>query len=211
MSLIVSLLSSSSGQFKSNTTATTAPSANDDVSQGYVPGSLWIDTLSNTLYFCIDNSLSNAVWQTQVSSPLNFVGNWDANNNIPTLTSGVGTQGSLYYVSVAGNTNLDGITDWKVGDFAAFNGTQYVKFDNTEPVITPVFDTLTKSAPSQTVYTLSQTPRDLNDFIVYLNGRVYSSVASDFTVVGTTLTWLNTVIDSFPVSTEFYAKYNANI
>ena len=36
---------------------------------------------------------------------------------LPTLASGVGTQGHYYIVSVAGTTNLDGVTDWQVGDW----------------------------------------------------------------------------------------------
>jgi hypothetical protein len=37
-------------------------------------------------------------------------------------------------VSVAGNTNLNGITDWLVGDWAVFNGSIWQKVDNTETV-----------------------------------------------------------------------------
>lgn len=51
---------------------------------------------------------------------LTYKGTWNATLNIPTLTSGVGVSGEYYVVSVAGNTNLDGITDWQVGDWAIF-------------------------------------------------------------------------------------------
>ena len=64
-----------------------------------------------------------------------YQGTWDASTNTPTLASGVGTQGYYYVVSVAGSTNLDGITDWKVGDWAIFNGTTWDKVDNTDAVI----------------------------------------------------------------------------
>jgi len=37
-------------------------------------------------------------------------------------------------VSVAGSTNLDGITTWVVGDWAIFNGTVWQKVDNTDAV-----------------------------------------------------------------------------
>ena len=43
-----------------------------------------------------------------------YAGTWNASTNDPTLTSGVGTKGEYYVVSVAGSTNLDGITDMKV-------------------------------------------------------------------------------------------------
>jgi len=59
---------------------------------------------------------------------------WNASTNSPTLTSGTGTKGYYYIVSVAGSTNLDGITDWKVGDWAIFNGTTWNKVDNTDAV-----------------------------------------------------------------------------
>ena len=50
-----------------------------------------------------------------IPAGLVFQGTWNASTNTPTLTSGSGTTGNFYIVSVAGSTNLDGITDWKVG------------------------------------------------------------------------------------------------
>lgn len=60
---------------------------------------------------------------------------WDANTNNPTLTSSVGVKGYYYVVSVAGNTDLNGVNDWKVGDWAIFNGSVWQKVDNTDSVI----------------------------------------------------------------------------
>ncbi len=51
---------------------------------------------------------------------LEYSGTWNAFNNTPALASGVGTTGDFYIVSTPGSTNLDGITDWKVGDWAIF-------------------------------------------------------------------------------------------
>jgi trimeric autotransporter adhesin len=67
-----------------------------------------------------------------VSGALVYQGTWNASTNSPTLASGVGTKGYYYVVSVAGSTNLDGITDWQVGDWAVFNGTVWQKVDNSE-------------------------------------------------------------------------------
>jgi hypothetical protein len=69
-----------------------------------------------------------------VLGALSYQGTWDASTNSPTLTSSVGTKGYYYVVSVAGNTNLNGITDWLVGDWAVYNGTVWQKVDNTETV-----------------------------------------------------------------------------
>jgi hypothetical protein len=60
---------------------------------------------------------------------LNYKGTWDATTNTPTLASGVGTQGDYYVVSVAGATDLDGITNWGVGDWAAFNGSVWQRVE----------------------------------------------------------------------------------
>jgi hypothetical protein len=65
---------------------------------------------------------------------LNYQGTWNASTNSPTLTSSVGTKGYYYVVSVAGSTNLNGITDWKVSDWAVFNGSVWQKIDNTDAV-----------------------------------------------------------------------------
>ena len=64
-----------------------------------------------------------------------YKGTWDAATNTPTLTSGVGNKGDYYVVSVAGTTNLDGITDWQVNDIALFNGSVWQKIDNTDAVL----------------------------------------------------------------------------
>jgi hypothetical protein len=63
-----------------------------------------------------------------------YKGTWNASTNTPTLTSSVGTQGNYYIVSVAGSTNLNGITDWKVGDWAIYDGSAWQKVDNTDSV-----------------------------------------------------------------------------
>lgn len=64
-----------------------------------------------------------------------YQGVWDASTNTPTLTSGVGTKGYYYIVNVAGSTNLDGITDWGLGDWAIFDGTAWQQVDNTDAVV----------------------------------------------------------------------------
>jgi hypothetical protein len=69
-----------------------------------------------------------------VLGALSYQGTWNASTNTPTLTSSVGTKGYYYVVSVAGSTNLNGITDWQVGDWAVYNGSAWQKIDNTDAV-----------------------------------------------------------------------------
>jgi len=71
---------------------------------------------------------------TQTTGVLTYQGTWNADTNSPTLSSGSGTPGYYYIVSVAGSTNLDGITDWAVGDWAVFSDQAtdaWQKIDNT--------------------------------------------------------------------------------
>ena len=76
--------------------------------------------------------------QTALSSAgvgaMKYQGVWNANTNSPSLSSATGTQGHFYKVSVAGSTVLDGIGEWKVGDWVAYNGTAWDKVDNTDQV-----------------------------------------------------------------------------
>ena len=69
-----------------------------------------------------------------VLGALSYQGTWNASTNTPTLTSSVGTKGYYYVVSVAGSTNLNGISDWQIGDWAVYNGSAWQKIDNTDVV-----------------------------------------------------------------------------
>ncbi len=66
---------------------------------------------------------------TNAIGALNYKGTWNASTNTPTLASGAGTKGDYYQVSVAGSTTLDGISNWGVGDVAAFNGTTWQRIE----------------------------------------------------------------------------------
>ena len=72
---------------------------------------------------------------TALTGVLSYQGTWNASTNSPTLASATGTPGYYYIVSVAGSTNLDGITDWAVGDWAVFSDLAtdaWQKIDNTQ-------------------------------------------------------------------------------
>jgi hypothetical protein len=69
-----------------------------------------------------------------IQGGVSYQGSWNASTNTPTLVSSVGSKGYYYVVSVAGSTNLNGITDWLPGDWAIYNGTAWEKIDNTDSV-----------------------------------------------------------------------------
>ena len=71
-----------------------------------------------------------------VPSGLSFEGNWNASTDSPSLAGTSPDNGVFYIVSVDGSTDLSGITDWKVGDWAVYvsdgAGTDaWQKVDNT--------------------------------------------------------------------------------
>jgi len=71
---------------------------------------------------------------SSVAGGLSYQGTWNASTNTPTLASGVGVNGYYYIVATAGSTNLDGITDWQIGDWLMFNGTVWQKIDQSNLV-----------------------------------------------------------------------------
>jgi hypothetical protein len=80
----------------------------------------------------ISSFIEFGVLGLNISSGITYMGAWNALTNNPTLTSSVGIGGQYYIVSVTGTTNLNGITDWRTGDWAIFeNATnEWQKIDN---------------------------------------------------------------------------------
>ena len=86
---------------------------------------------SNSFNLATGSQIQSAI-DTAVTGVLKFDGTWNASTNSPSLSSGTGTSGDYYIVSVAGSTNLDGITDWAIGDWAVFANTTWTKIDNSQ-------------------------------------------------------------------------------
>lgn len=107
-----------------NSTVLSATLAGISIAGGAVTSSDGVLTAFGKLQNQINGVLGGATYQ----------GVWNASSNTPSLAAGTGTKGYYYVVSVNGSTNLDGITDWKVGDWAIFNGTTWDKVDNTDAV-----------------------------------------------------------------------------
>jgi hypothetical protein len=114
-----------------------------------------------------------------VLGALSYQGTWDASTNTPTLTSSVGTKGYYYVVNVAGSTNLNGITDWVIGDWAVFNGSIWQKVDNTETV------TSVNGQTGAVVLTTTNVAEGTN--LYYTDARARASVSA-----GTGISYSNT-------------------
>lgn len=69
-----------------------------------------------------------------VVGAVDYQGTWNASTNSPNLGSLSPSKGDYYVVSADGTTSLGGITDWKTGDWAIYNGAVWQKVDNTDQV-----------------------------------------------------------------------------
>jgi hypothetical protein len=97
----------------------------------------------NAITGAVNSSSANLATGAQIQTAINsavtgvlkYIGTWNAATNVPALASAKGTPGEYYIVSTAGSTNLDGITDWAVGDWAVFSDLAtdaWQKIDNTQ-------------------------------------------------------------------------------
>lgn len=108
--------------------------ANDDLPASGVTANTYGSTTAIPVITVNAKGVVTGVTTAAITGGLVFQGSWNASTNTPTLTSSVGTNGFYYVVSVAGSTNLNGVTDWQVGDWAIFNGTAWQKIDQTNLV-----------------------------------------------------------------------------
>ena len=98
----------------------------------------------------------------EIPAGLQFEGTWDASTGNPPSASP--ENGQFWIVSVAGSTNLSGITDWKVGDWAIYvvagSGTDgWQKVDNSSVLDgSGTGGTVTGWAGSGTSNTLTNSP-----------------------------------------------------
>jgi ribosomal protein L35AE/L33A len=128
----------------------------------------------NSGKFLTTNGTSTS-WAS-VAGGLSYQGTWNATTNTPTLASSTGTNGYYYIVATAGSTNLNGITDWQVGDWLLFNGSVWQKIDQSETL-----QFVTSADASVTVTTTGSTA----DLAVYSSPRVIAQVRNE---TGATLT-----------------------
>jgi hypothetical protein len=86
----------------------------------------------------LTNNSGKLVWANYTAG-LTYQGLWNASTNSPGLSSSIGVNSTFYIVGTAGNTVLNGNTDWQVGDWAIFVGTTgaggiWQKIDNTSSI-----------------------------------------------------------------------------
>ena len=144
-------------------------------------------------------------WAT-IAGSLSYLGTWNASTNSPTLTSSVGTNGNYYIVATAGSTNLNGITDWKVGDWLLFNGSVWQKIDQSETL-----QSITSTDGSVTVTTTGSTA-DLSVAVAASTTNVvcYVRNTTGATLTKGTAVYINGATSQNPTVTKAQANNDAN-
>lgn len=134
---------------------------------------------------------------------LNYKGTWNASTNSPALASSVGTKGDYYVVSTAGTTNLNGISNWGVGDWAAFNGSVWQRVEggadlngvNLSATGAVVFSSLTGYLKGNGASQLTASATVPNTDVSGL-GTMSTQAANAVAITGGTITGVTSVYNS---------------
>lgn len=164
-----------------------------------------------------------------ISGGIVYKGSWNANTNSPALVSSVGVANEYYIVSVAGTTNLNGVIDWNVGDWAIFiDGTtnQWQKIDNHDTQSYNFIQDEGASLPQQntidfqgagvtatngtgkTIVTIAGVP-PTNSYGLYAqtaNGAPVTATTVETTIIGAGVGTLTVPANGFSIGDSFQAS-----
>ena len=123
----VALISKVTTEPTSNLESVVPPSVNDDSSTGYMVGSVWVNTSTNTAYMCVDATVGAAVWEivTGIEGPQGEVGAQGPTGGVGAQgpTGEVGAQGPTGGVGAQGPTGEVGPTGPSGGTITSFSAT----------------------------------------------------------------------------------------
>ena len=142
-----------------------------------------------TSQYVLDTLASLQAQITAFGSAVVYGGLWNASTNTPALVSSVGTSGKFYIVSVAGSTNLNGITNWGVGDWAIFNGAVWQRVEGgADGNFTTLSASSTVTFSGLTASTALALDASKNVVSVTNTGSGSNVLATSPTITGSTLT-----------------------
>ena len=146
-----------------------------------------------------DNDIPNKKYVDSVGGGVVLQGEWDANLNSPNIT-GTTTVGHTWIVSVAGSTNLGGITTWAKGDWAVKTVSGWTKVTQASATWGSINGTLSSQGDLQSA---------LNDKFSHAEGAVWTGnnyIANVGTI--TSGTWNGNVIGKNYLDASLTAQGN---
>jgi hypothetical protein len=139
-------------------------------------------------------------WGSIAGGGLSYQGTWNASTNTPTLASSTGTNGYYYIVATAGSTNLNGISDWQIGDWLLFNGSVWQKIDQSELVTSVAGRTGAVTLSTSDISGLGTIATQNANSVAITGGTVDGTsigATTTSTVKGTTLTATTKVVSPY--------------
>lgn len=128
-----------------------------------------------------------------VLGALSYQGQWDAASSLGTANSA--NKGYYYVVNANGTYNLNGINEWKIGDWAISSGTAWQKIDNTD-AISSWNGRMGAVVPQSGDYSTTQVSEGTNKY--YTAARVLAEVLAGLSTATTTgITASDTVLSAF--------------
>lgn len=133
------------------------------------------------------------------NSVMEYQGLWDADTNTPTLADGVGNNGDVYRVSVAGSQDLgSGSVSYNVGDYIIYNGTIWEKSVGGSRMEVE-YRTITGGEATSKSLVLSQTPVAPTMVMLDVIGGSAQEFSVDYTVSGSTVSWDTLGLDTIGI------------
>lgn len=184
-----------------NTTATTDPTSTDDNTQGYAPGSMWINSATGYTHMCLYNTTNNAIWATIAAISNTNIFAPKATNTVDIGTStlqfkdiyvdGVGYIDNINAeaVSTTGNADIGGILN--VTSNANIGGTLAATGDVTVTGATQLNGTLTANGN----VTFGDANTDTVSFTSRINTHVLPSADDTYDLGSSGFEWRNLYID----------------
>lgn len=133
---------------------------------------------SDTLY--PTQSAVKSYVDSAVTGGVNIQGDWNASTNTPNISTTT-TTGFTWRVSVAGTTNLGGITVWNVNDLAVKTASGWIKIDNSSSV-TSVFGRQGVVVANSGDYNTSQVTESGNLYFTNARARAAFSAGANITI-----------------------------
>jgi len=210
-----------SGQIiRANSINNTVPGINDDITKGYIVGSIFFDMNNQNKYICTDNTDGAAVWDSFIDEPQNLQEVTDQ-GNLTTNAIQVGNLAGLYSEisgSTVGTASVPNGTYAYMsqdGVFGMNNGAveSALKNTNVSTGNNVILEFPDKTSGSYTIATTADIPAATNFglFAQTANSTTITNTTTESTLIGTGVGSLSSPANAFEIGDSFHAKLIGHI
>jgi hypothetical protein len=192
---------------KNNSQATSNPTTSDDFNDGYAPGSIWLNAITGRVFFCVTNTVNNAVWAEALAIT--------PNNRITSEVSNTVDIGSSVYqfkdIYIDGTGHIDNVSgdtftftsNGSIGGNLTLTGNLVQSGNNTTTGTGYFGGNLTANADLAVTGTLNaagdvnfgNATTDTVTFISRVDSSIIPSADATYNLGSTTQEWQNLYID----------------